>query len=272
MVTDGSLSIPHGTNGETGDINQLLKRWNHRAKVDRTSDCENYVNGDIKFLFEYSGFGNSRRPALRTIHRWNVPRYVPVVLAEAAIDKPARKIWNLFNQHLRGNPCVVSGWDKKLVLVEDIEFVDEREIFIPSRLTMGFQIEKSLIEGWRNSIGESRLYGFIKPCLGFTERELQPLSFPVGGGNRGHDFPIGMIESGTEIVDGVATNNSCPVYYGFVSFCEGGALSGLCIRFENISERSLFLEQYVQLVDVFRGPMNFESSAISHENKTPNVM
>jgi hypothetical protein len=34
----------------------------------------------------------------------------------------------------------------------------------------------------------------------------------------------------------------------------------------------LFLEQYVQLVDVFRGPMNLESGAISHGNKTPNLL
>lgn len=135
MITDCSLSIPHDLDSRTGDINQLVKRWNYRAMIDVASDRENYVNGDIKFLFEYSGFRNSRRPTLSTIHRRNVPRYVPIVLAEATIDKTARKVGDLFDKHLRGNPCVVSSWDKKLVLIEDVEFVDEREIFIPARLT-----------------------------------------------------------------------------------------------------------------------------------------
>lgn len=270
QITSNSLCISHNLDGGICDINQLVKRWNHRAKVDRTSDCENYVNGDIKFLFEYSGFRNSSRPTLRTIHGRNIPRHVPVVLAEVAIDKPARKVRNLFNQYLRGNPCVVSGWDKKLVLVEDIEFVDEREIFIPARLTMGFQIEKSLIEGWGDPIGESRLYGFIKPCLGFTERELKSPSFLIRGGKRKNDVPIGMIKGSAEVVNGITTNDRCPVYDGFVSFCEGGAVSSLCICFENIDERATFLKQCVQLVDVFRGPINLEQCAIDHEK--PNVM
>jgi hypothetical protein len=272
MITDGSLRIPHSLNGGVGDINQLVKRWNHRAMIDIASDRENYVNGDIKFLFEYSGFRNSRRPTLSTIQRRNIPRHVPVVLAESTIDKAAREVGDLFDKHLRGNPCVVSGWDKKLVLIEDVEFVDEREIFIPARLTMGFQIEKNLIEGWRDPIGESRLYGFIKPCLGFTKGKLQPPSFLVGSCKGGHDVPIGVIESGAEVVNGISANDCGPVYDGCVSFCEGGALSSLCIRFENVGERSLFLEQYVQLVDVFRGPMNLETSAIGHRNETPNVM
>lgn len=156
------------------------------------------------------------------------------------------------------------------MLVEDVELVDEREIFISTRLTVGFQIEENLIEGWRHPIGESRLYGFIKPCLGFTERELKPPSFLLCGCVRRNDVPIGMIQSSAEIVNGITTNNGCPVYDRFVSFCEGRALSGLCICFENIGERTLFLEQYVQLVDVFRGTMNLESGAISHGYKTPN--
>lgn len=210
--------------------------------IDVTSDCENYVNRDIKFLFEYSGFRNSRHPTLSTIHGRNVPRHVSVVLAEATIDKAAREVWDLFDKYLRGDLCVVSSWDKKLVLIEDVELVDEREIFIPARLTMGLQIEKNLIEGWRDPFGESRLYCFIKPCLGFTKGKLQPLFFLVGSGKGGHDVPIGMIESGTEIVNGISANDCSPVYNGFVSFCEGGALPSLCIRFENVGERSLFLE------------------------------
>jgi len=266
MIT--ALSIPDDLDSGTRDINQLVKRWNDRAMIDITCDRENYVNGNIKFLFEYSGFRDTRRATLRAIHRRNVPRNVPVILAEATINKPSREVWNLLDKRFGGKPCVVSGWDKKLVLVEDVELVDERDKFIPSRLSMGFQVEKGLIEGWRDPIGESLLYGFIKPCLGFAVGELDILPFPVSGGDRRDNYPVGVIESGTEIVNNVAANKRCPVNDGFVSFSEGGALSSICICFENVGERALFLEQCIQLVDVFRGPMNLEHRAISHE--TPN--
>lgn len=78
-----------------------------------------------------------------------------------------------------------------------------------------------------------------------------------------------MIESGAEIVNNVAANKRCPVYDGFVSFGEGGALSSFCICFENVAERTPFLKKCIQLVDVFFGTMNFEHWAIGHEG--PNV-
>jgi hypothetical protein len=265
----GALRIFHDSDSGFGNINELVKRWNHRAKVNRTRDRENYINEDIKFLFEYSGFGNLRGAPLTPIHGRNSPLYVPVVLAEAAIDKSSWEVGDLFDKHLGGKPCVISGWDKKLVLIENVKLMDEREKFIPSWLTMGLQIEKGLMEGWRDPIGESRLYGFIKPCLGFAKWELQVPPFFVRGGDRGHDFPVGVIKSGAEIVNNIATNKRCPVYDGFVSFCEGGALSTLCVCFENVGERALFLEQCIQLVDVFRGPMNLEHCAICHG--PPNV-
>ena len=34
-----------------GYVHQCVQRWNHRAAVLRRADRENYVNGDIKFLF-----------------------------------------------------------------------------------------------------------------------------------------------------------------------------------------------------------------------------
>lgn len=129
------------------------------------------------------------------------------------------------------------------MLVENVELVDEREIYIPAKLTVRLQIEKELIKGWRDPIGESRLYGFIKPYLGFTEGELQPPSFLISIGKRRHDFPIGVIESRAKVVDGITTNDCCSVYDGFVSFGEGGTLSSLCICFEHVDERSLLLKQ-----------------------------
>ena len=80
-----------------------------------------------------------------------------------------------------------------------------------------------------------------------------------------------MIESGAKVVDCITTDECYPVYDGFVSFSEGGTLSSFCICFEHVDERSLLLKQYIQLGDVFRGPINLETSAIGHGNMTPNV-
>lgn len=135
---------------------------------------------------------------------------------------------------------------------------------------MGFQIEKSLIKGWRDLIGKSLLYGFNKPYLGFAEGKLYIRNFPISDGKRRNDVPIGMIKRRAKVVNCITQNYSSPIYDGFISFCEGGTLSCLCICFENIGERSLFLEQHVQLVDVFRGTLNLEIGAIFHGNKTPN--
>jgi len=92
--------VHNNVNSSLRDINKLVERWNHRAKVNRICDCENYINGDIKFLFEYSGIRNIRRKKLTPIHRRDVPNHVPVVLAEAAIDKSSGEIWNLLDKHL----------------------------------------------------------------------------------------------------------------------------------------------------------------------------
>lgn len=67
--------------------------------IDVASDRENHVNGNIKYLFEYASIRNSRCSTLSAIHGENVPRYVPVVLAETTTDKTARKIWHLFDKY-----------------------------------------------------------------------------------------------------------------------------------------------------------------------------
>lgn len=258
MSSNGNLksSISHNTDSRLDYVNELVKSWNHRSKVSTTCDRENYINGDIKFLFEYAGRGNFQLPTLLSVYGRDVPTYVSMVLAEVAIDQTGRKIRNLFSDNITGKPCIISGWDQKLVLVDDVELVEEREKFVPTRLTVGFQVENGLIEGWGDPIGESLLYSFIKPCLGFAKGELQKLPFIFSGGERRNDVPISVVESGAEVVNNISANKCGSIYNRFISFCKSGALSDLCICFENIGERTSFIEQYVQLVDVFRGPIN----------------
>ncbi|MFM9836141.1 MAG: hypothetical protein ACKVOA_08565, partial [Methylophilaceae bacterium] len=101
-------SISNDTNSDSGNINELVKRWNHSAKVGRTCDRKNYINGYIKFLYEYAGIRNLSSSSLLSIHGLDVPSYVPIVLAEAAIDNSSGKIWDLFDNHIRRKPCVIS--------------------------------------------------------------------------------------------------------------------------------------------------------------------
>ena len=86
----------------------------------------------------------------------------------------------------------------------------------------------------------------------------------VTGASRGHNFPISVVEGGTEIVNDISADQSRRIYDGLVLFGEKGALSGFCIGFENESERSLYAEKFVKLSDVFRGPINLEKCAVCH--------
>ena len=45
-------------------------------------------------------------------------------------------------------------------------------------------------------------------------------------------------------------------YDGFVLFGERGALSGLCVCFDDVGEGRAFAEEFVKLDDAFRGPIN----------------
>ena len=142
------------------------------------------------------------------------------------------------------------------MFVENIELLNEVEKSVPSIFTVGFQVEKSLIEGWGDPIGESILYGFIKPCGGFAKGELNFSSFSVRVGERRDNSPVGVVKGGSEVMDGISTNECCPFYNGFVLFGINGALTGICICFDDIGKRALFAEKFVQLDDAFRGPIN----------------
>jgi hypothetical protein len=246
--------ISQNADSRAGDIDELVQRWNHRATVWSCSDRENYINGDVKFFFEYRGCSKARHDALGWGQGHDIPNNIPTILAEPH-SASERKVRNLRDDHVARYPCVISRWNKELVSVEYIRLMDEVEKFISAKLTVRFQVNKSLKEGWGDPLGQSVLYGYVKPCGGFTERELDVPQLPFLD-QRGDDIPVGMIQGATQVVDRVSTDHSGGFNDGFVLFGERGALAGLCICFKDVGERAFFAEQFVQLDDVFRCPIN----------------
>ncbi|MBO6725549.1 MAG: hypothetical protein JJ911_07815 [Rhizobiaceae bacterium] len=246
----------------SGDITHLVERWNHSARLGLRTDCENYVNGDRKFLLEYVGCRWNDCADETSVYLLAIPRPREVAATVHSCDDCAgvvrdwRDVGDKCSQLTEDDPFVVTGWDGKPVLVEGVEFMNGVKQIVPSIFTMGFQINKSLKEGWRDPIGESIFHGTIKPCGGFAEGELDGFLLAAGLGERRDDFPIGMIKSGTEVMDYIGRDVRRLIYDGYIAFGAGGSFEGAYVRANDVAEGSLLVEQLVELADVFRGPIN----------------
>lgn len=249
-----------------GDICHLVKRWNHRAQIGLRSDWNNYLNGDIEFLFEHvGGIGHPLTEVESCDHvmdDWHLPTQVSVCHAKRAIIEATGKIRNLGDDVIATKRCVVARWDGKPVLIDGVEIMDQIEKFIPSRITMRLQVNKRLVEAKGDPIGQSILYGFLKPCPCFAEGKLDISLLPAGGSKGGNDVPVSVIQGGPEVMRDIRRDVYSLTYDGLVFFGPRGAVTGLCVCFDNIRERSLFLEKFIKLVDVFRGPVDLGHCAI----------
>lgn len=240
----------HHVNSDPCDINQLVERWNNWARIALCADYENYLNGNRKFLFEWHASGNAGI---------DTPNDIPIVLAEShSAHEAGREVGDLSLKRFGGNPCVVARWNEQSMLVNGVHGIDQTEKFVSSKITIGLQVHHRLEESGGHPIGESVLYGFVKPCLGFAEGELHSSFLLRGLGKRRNDLPVRMIERGLKVVDGISGNQSRLVYDGFVLFGVGGALTGLVICCDDVDEGSFIAEEFVQLKDVFRGPIDLE--------------
>lgn len=249
-----------------GDANELVQRWNHWSKLSMRSDRENYIDGNIQLSFEYMPSPSLRLPQrdeCRNGQR-DLPNYIPVAIANVHNVDKSGEVRDLGADGIPSKPCVICHWDGKPMLVESVKLVDQVEEFVPSRFTMGLQVDKRLEEACGNPLGQSILYGFLKPCSGFTKRELNVPLFPGTIGKWRDYLPISVVERGSEIVHDIGSDVGCFCYDGFVLFGSRGAVAGLCICFNNIREGSFFTEEFIKLVDVFRGPLDFREGAITH--------
>jgi hypothetical protein len=235
-------------------INQFVERCNNWSYWSTRSDAENYVNGNIKFVFEHVRCGGPKRAQLLA---WNVaigPGDIPVEASECNVDQ--REIKDLAADNIAGKPCIISCWDQEPVFIDEVSLVDEIEKFVSSRFAMWLDEMERPVESHTSPMGQSLLYGITKPCPCFREGKLNRSSLGVVIGVGRNDVPIGVVECRPEVMDYVSADESGRIYDGFVLFGERGALAGLCICFDTVGERSIFAKQFDKISDVFRSPIN----------------
>lgn len=248
----------------SSDLHQLVERWNHWSHASMASDCENYINGDVQFLFEFEHPAGQDLPEGRAIHISACPRDIDLSSTHAKIMHVGREVRH-HSPNVRARQCfVVCRWDGKPVLVEAIEAVEKIEKFVPSIFRMGLQVDKSPKKAGRDPIGQSVLHAFLKPCSGFTKRELDSPLVLFAGSERRDDRPVSLIEGSPQVLNDICDNGDGVIYDGFISFGAQGTLTGLCVRLDDITKWALFLEKLVKLIDVFRGPISFSQSVIRH--------
>jgi hypothetical protein len=253
MLSKSSDNIDDGVR----DIDKLVERWNnHHRRMPRT-DLENYLNGDIDLVFEYSVRREPESAPTEHARKTELPYDVPVVAAKVhdriGMDGTVgRELLDCFS----GQVCVLSRWNERTVLVRHIECMNEIEKLVPSLFAVGLEPHYCIEKLWTNPVGQSVLHGFLKPCSGFRDWELDRSPLSVGLGEGEHNGCVSMIERGSQIMDGVAANYSEFLYDGFVFFGSDGTPAGSCICFKDIAEGTLFAQRLVKLSDVFRGPIN----------------
>ncbi len=244
--------IDHDRNGTINSISHFVERGNNRFRISQLTDYQKYINGYIKFFFEYTQGWRFYYTDSSFINFNIIPGYIPAALAESAINDTTREVGNLPLNYFTGNPCVVSYWGREPMLVDIAEFMNDIEIFVPSIIAVGFQVDNCIYKGSTDETGTSILYGFGKRCTIFTKGKLD-ISLPFFVRNeRRNNFPIGIVKGTPEIMNCISTNNDNSIYDGIVSFSKGGALSGLCICFKNIREGAFFMDYFGKIRDVFR--------------------
>jgi len=253
-----NLHIADSLNSDSGRISKLIERSNNRLRMLEASDIDNYINRNIKFLFEYSMSSDFSFSSLGVGHRLNFPSYIPVAIAEAAITNTGWEIWNFSPDDVAGYPCIVASWDKELMFISDIKVMDSTERMIPTIFTIGLQISKGLDKRLRDPAWESRYDGFLKSFFSFNNGELDISFLPFGFCKSISRIPISMIKRCPEIVNNVTNDDGGFIRYGFISFSKSGSFSSFCICFENVRERAIFAEHVIKLNDMFRGPINFQ--------------
>lgn len=245
------------------DIDKLVERWNRKHETTVGSAFKGYVNGDIDLLFEYSAARDSPYYPVVQAKRLNMPRSIDTILAKpnsGIVRHPKKKIWdrlssNISHAHLNE----VADRDKCCVLSWVVEGTHEVEKIVPSRFTVGLEVNDGISELWTNLVGQSIMGRFLKPCSGFREWELN-IPFFSGSGSEGADYGgICVVNGVSEVLNGVTAPQRKAIYDGFVAFGIGGSPSGLCICLKDVTEGSIFSEHFVNISDVFRGPINLEA-------------
>lgn len=260
-IRGGGLN--HEPDRLTRRIDQCVKRGNYWSHIFQRSDAENYIEGNIKFAFEYMERWNFDVAKFFGFygHKWPLKCAIAERCSAVNLEgESGRKL----PDYIASQSYVIIRWNQQPVLVNNIHLIDEVEKIVPSRFTMWPQIEHPTIRSCPGILGKSLLYGFCKPVC-FSSKGKLDFSLGVGRNAMGrNNVPIGMVERRTEIVNDISGDQTCIVYDGLVLFRPQNTLLGFGIGFDNKDEGSRFAEKFAKLGDVFRGPINLEKCAVCH--------
>ena len=261
------MSTKLGDDGDDllGDIDKLVKRWNRKHGATIASAFEAYINGDIDLLFEYPACRDALHYPVIQCERLAGPREVPRVLCNAYAGT-RRDTWqevrNFLAHFTDVNLKVVPDRDQGRVFVGVIDGAHKVEELVASRFTVRFERQDSRMELWADLVGESISAGFVKSCCGFRKWKLNGLLFSGADGMRVNHCGVSVVNCGSQILDGVTTQNRKSIHYGFVAFGVRAAPTGFGIRLKDLTERSFFRENFGNISDVYRGPINLEASRL----------
>lgn len=249
-------------NNLIGDIDKLVKRWNRKHGATIASALEAYIDGDIDLLFEYPVRGDALHCPVIQCERLAGPREVPSVLRNAdarVCREPWEEVGNLLTHFTNHNFKVIADRYQGRVFIGIVDGTHEVEKLVASRFTVGFERQDGRMELWADLVGESISAGFVEPCSGFRKWKLDSPLFSRADGIRENHRGISVVDCGSQILDGIATPNHKSVHYGFVAFGKRGSPTGFGISLKDVTEGSFFRENFGNIRDVFRGPINLEA-------------
>ena len=258
-------------------IDKCVQQGNDWLERQARSEFQNYINGNENFALEFICRGRDERSELIS---GKIVSHIPfeTPIGHRKVVQSVWKIGDKLSDHCGQTSCVISYGYKEPMFVENIQFVDEIKHLVPTTFAIGLKSSQRIAEFCPNMLGHSLLNFIVKPCCFFAERELDFPSFPIKGLNSSRplpnasgnslfvvdNLPKGMIEGASEIVNDVSNDQGHCVRDGFILFGVSGSFAGIYIRFNDVAERSRFAEEFVKLIDVFRGPINLERCAVCH--------
>lgn len=264
-LTAGRLALPealHVADNSLYKSHQLLKRWDQWQGRANVGDLKNYIDGNIEFLFEYATKGQSWQ-AKAVPDGWaQRPDHISATLTDRHRASDARgEVGDELAKIVGIDSTVICRRNQRAVLVRGVPVVEQIEQLVPTRFTVWPKANDEGKELWGNPVGQSVFHSFLKPCGRLGKGKLDSLSAPLVSGEGRDEFPIGVVERGPERLQDITADQGGLIYNGFVLFSVGGTLIGLCVCFEDVAEGLLFTEQFVDLSDVFRGPVDLETGA-----------
>jgi hypothetical protein len=108
--------------------------------------------------------------------------------------------------------------------------------------------------------------GFLKPSGRFRKWELKGLQ--LSGGDVGDAGPdngtVCVVQGGREVHDGLPAADGDFAHHGFVGFDEGASPAFFCVSLRDEPEGSFFMDNCINVSDMFQGSVNLEASRLEH--------